>query len=118
MRRRSGSISSPAAAAAAAAAAAEAVELNGAERVVSRETVGDGTAGWRGGDRRSVAADRGAAARVRDRTYAPPPGYLLPLRSLESRGYCYCSGLKKVAHTRLPSVASGADPGSWQSACR
>jgi len=72
MRRRSGSISSPAAAAAAA-AAAEAAELSGAERVVSRETVGDGMAGWRGGDRRSVAADRGAAARVRDRTYAPPP---------------------------------------------
>jgi len=102
MRRCSGSISSPAAAAAAAAAAAE---LNGAERVVSRETVGDGTAGWRGGDRRGVAADLGAAARVRDRTYAPP-GYLPPVRSLESRGYCYCSGLKKVAHTRLPSVAS------------
>jgi len=24
----------------------------------------------------------------------------------------------KVAHTRLPSVGSGADPGSWHSACR
>jgi len=24
----------------------------------------------------------------------------------------------KVAHTRLPSVGSGADPGSWQSACK
>jgi len=24
----------------------------------------------------------------------------------------------KVAHTRLPSVGSGADPGSLQSACR
>ena len=23
----------------------------------------------------------------------------------------------KVAHTRLPSVGFGADPGSWQSAC-
>ena len=26
--------------------------------------------------------------------------------------------VKKVAHTRLPSVGAGADPGSWQSACR
>ena len=24
----------------------------------------------------------------------------------------------KIAHTRLPSVGSGADPGLWQSACR
>ena len=26
--------------------------------------------------------------------------------------------LLKLAHTRLPSVGTGADPGCWQSACR
>ena len=30
---------------------------------------------------------------------------------------CYAEKVK-VAHTRLPSVVSGADPGSLQSACR
>ena len=30
----------------------------------------------------------------------------------------FLSGRKKVAHTRLPSEGSGADPGSWQSVCR
>jgi len=31
--------------------------------------------------------------------------------------YRYCEKVK-IAHTRLPSEGSGADPGTWQSACR